>query len=120
MHARGRIGQVAESDEHFHRALDLFGDRGNRHGEASAWDTVGYVNHHLGAHAHADATAYQRAPSTYLPRGRSRNATEPASRSSTADDPRVVIGVDPCRFALTLRNRSGSHPGEQSCHGQGG
>jgi tetratricopeptide (TPR) repeat protein len=45
-------------------ALRLFSRLGDRHGEASAWETVAYAHHHLGRHVRA-ARAYRRTIATF-------------------------------------------------------
>lgn len=42
-HACRRLGQVAEADEHFHRALDLFGALGDREGEARTHFCISFL-----------------------------------------------------------------------------
>jgi tetratricopeptide (TPR) repeat protein len=49
--AEGRLGRWAAADRHLGRALEIFTEIGN--GQAAAWDSMGYAQHHLGAYDEA-------------------------------------------------------------------
>jgi len=72
-------GGYAEGLDHARQALDLFPycqqsltlhqELGDREGQASTWDSLGYAHHHLGHHAQARA-CYQHALTLYRDLGR--------------------------------------------------
>jgi len=57
-------GTYHEARQFCGRALVLHRELGNRHGEAAAWDSLGYIDHSLGRFATA-TLSYTRSPSLF-------------------------------------------------------
>jgi tetratricopeptide (TPR) repeat protein len=69
------LGHYEEALGCCQQAIDLHQELGDRHGEASAWDSLGYAHFHLGQRAQAVA-CYQQALERFRELGDRRNQAD--------------------------------------------